>query len=475
MASRRDQLQSYQFLIQRVISALVMRETDPFQSPLRRGVGAVFAGMMIAVIVAAVFGVVGLLTKVGSQNWKTDGSVVVERETGAVYWFHDDTLHPMANYASALLASGKNPPSVFQEPANSLTGVARGVQLGIPGAPNSLPATGKVVGAPWALCSVPATDDAGNAITKTMLVTGRAPTGGQQVGGNNALLAKSSSDGSVYLVWHSHAYPIDGANTVLGALFQNPDPVLVGAAWLSGLPPGVQIGALNVDNGGSPSAKVPNHNNGDLLYDQTGSGPQYFVVVDDGLAPITQVQQEIYTAVTRKTAQRIDVGDAQNLPHSDKFARTGTAADPPATVPPLTTVSSTDQTCATFTDAKSTPKVVTGGSFPNAGTGIPTQQQSVKGANLVDLVTVPPGHVAVVHVMESGTAQEGSYTLVTDNGMRFPVPSAQVLQTLGYNPGSAIPMPASLVNRIPQGPTLSPTAAQQAAASNASAQANAGN
>ncbi|MEN3308214.1 MAG: hypothetical protein V7603_4416, partial [Micromonosporaceae bacterium] len=41
MASRRDQLQSYQFLIHRVISALVMRETDPAESPLRRGVGAV--------------------------------------------------------------------------------------------------------------------------------------------------------------------------------------------------------------------------------------------------------------------------------------------------------------------------------------------------------------------------------------------------------------------------------------------------
>ena len=70
MATRRDQLQSYQFLTQRVISAFVMRETDPPQSPLRRGIGAVFAGVMVAVIVGAVFGVYGLLTKVGSNNWK---------------------------------------------------------------------------------------------------------------------------------------------------------------------------------------------------------------------------------------------------------------------------------------------------------------------------------------------------------------------------------------------------------------------
>jgi hypothetical protein len=33
MASKRDQLHAYQFLVQRVISALVTRETDPEQPP----------------------------------------------------------------------------------------------------------------------------------------------------------------------------------------------------------------------------------------------------------------------------------------------------------------------------------------------------------------------------------------------------------------------------------------------------------
>ena len=94
MATRRDQLQSYQFLTQRVISAFVMRETDPPQSPLRRGIGAVFAGVMVAVIVGAVFGVYGLLTKVGSNNWKVDGTVVVEKESGATFVYQGGTLHP---------------------------------------------------------------------------------------------------------------------------------------------------------------------------------------------------------------------------------------------------------------------------------------------------------------------------------------------------------------------------------------------
>src|SRR5690349_21198013 len=101
MASRRDQLQSYQFLTQRVVSAFVMRETDPAQSPLRRGIGAIFAGLMIAVMVGAGFGVVGILTKGGSGGWKVDGTVVIEKETGAAYLYQGGALHPMLNYASA--------------------------------------------------------------------------------------------------------------------------------------------------------------------------------------------------------------------------------------------------------------------------------------------------------------------------------------------------------------------------------------
>src|SRR5256885_13875914 len=100
MASRRDQLQSYQFMTQPVVSAFVMRETDPAQSPLRRGVGAVFAGLMIAVMVAAGFGVAGILTKAGSNTWKTNGAAVIEKETGASLLYQEGVLHPMLNYAS---------------------------------------------------------------------------------------------------------------------------------------------------------------------------------------------------------------------------------------------------------------------------------------------------------------------------------------------------------------------------------------
>ncbi|MGH3664184.1 MAG: type VII secretion protein EccB, partial [Micromonosporaceae bacterium] len=91
MASRRDQLHSYQFMIQRVVAALVMRETDPAQSPFRRAAGAIFAGIMVGIIVIAGFAIYGLWKPGGNLAWKAEAdasgkpAVVVEEETGAVY------------------------------------------------------------------------------------------------------------------------------------------------------------------------------------------------------------------------------------------------------------------------------------------------------------------------------------------------------------------------------------------------------
>src|SRR3954462_1333776 len=131
MATRRDQLHSYQFMTQRVISAFVMRETDPAQSPLRRGIGALFGGLMVAILIAAGFGVYGIITKNGTDTWKSDGSVVVEQETGASFVYLNGKLNPTLNFASAKLAAGRPNPVVYRVGAGSLAEVPRGVTIGI--------------------------------------------------------------------------------------------------------------------------------------------------------------------------------------------------------------------------------------------------------------------------------------------------------------------------------------------------------
>jgi type VII secretion protein EccB len=458
MASRRDQLESYKFVVQRSLSAFVMRETDPAQSPLRRGVGAAFAGAMIAIIVAAVFAVVGLITKTGSGKWQVEGAVVVEKETGTPFVYRQRTLYPMANYSSALLASGQSSPKTFHESRNSLAKAPRGVTLGIPGAPSSLPDEGKLSTGPWTLCSVTATDQTGRASASTTLILGTT-MGGRPLN-NDALLAEDILSQSEFLVWHGHRYAITGANTVTSLFGAQTTPVQVTAGWLDGLPTGEAIAPITVANRGATSAVVPGRKVGDVLFARPGNQQsQYYVVLSDGLAAITPLQETIYTGAVAVTPQEIPLADANNAAQSHQLSSAAGPTRAPATPPSLASVGQSGAACMTFSDAHGDPNVavVTGNAAVTGG--VPTAGSLSTGTALANRVNVAPGRAVLVRAMSSPTATAGAYNLVTDLGVRYPVADLQALAALGYTTDRAVDMPSSLVNRIPPGPTLDQSSA----------------
>src|SRR3712207_3621955 len=98
MPSRQDQLHSYQFMIQRVVAALVMRETDPAQSPFRRAAGATLASVLVAAIGLAGAALYGAFTSAGGKSWRNPSAVIVEKDTGARYVYRNDKLHLVVNY-----------------------------------------------------------------------------------------------------------------------------------------------------------------------------------------------------------------------------------------------------------------------------------------------------------------------------------------------------------------------------------------
>jgi type VII secretion protein EccB len=463
MATRRDQLHSYQFMTQRVISAFVMRETDPLQSPLRRGVGAVFGGLMVAVMVAAGFGIAGIITKVGGDKWKADGSVVIEKETGASFVYLGGALHPTVNYASALLAAGRPNPSVFRVAGKSLGSTPRATPVGIPGAPNSLPTANRRVGLPWTICARPGADNSGRTISTTMLAVAVAPAGGRRLT-DEAMLVKDFQHGTTWLVWHGRRFHLQDSRTVVAALFGAAGTVPVGTAWLDALPAGTDIAPITVDRTGQPSAEVPGRKIGDVLVTQTGSGPQHYLVFNDGVAPITELQQTILAARSPVQAQQVAAGDITGLPRSDLLGQVGGDGQPPTSPPTLSRPGAGEQICAVTGDATTTPVVLVGGTVPGLDHALPTGSASVEGTPLADRVLVPSGRVATVRALAAPSARSGPYYVVSDLGIRYPVSSAQVLPALGYSPEQAVDVPASLVARIPSGPTLDPEAATRPAA-----------
>ena len=82
MASRQDELHSYQFSVQRVVAALVLRETDPPRSPFRRLAGATLAGVLVTALVVAGYALWGVLRPGGSDAWRTGRSPLSTCSTG---------------------------------------------------------------------------------------------------------------------------------------------------------------------------------------------------------------------------------------------------------------------------------------------------------------------------------------------------------------------------------------------------------
>jgi type VII secretion protein EccB len=462
MATRRDQLQSYQFLNQRVISAFVMRETDPAQSPLRRGIGAVFAGVMITVLVGAVFGVYGLLTKIGSGTWKVDGSVVVERETGASFVYLGGALHPTLNYASALLAAGKPGLVAVRVSSASLAGVPRGVIIGIPGAPNSLPPASRAVHDPWTTCSAGGTDSSGAPAATVTLAVGRGPTGARAIV-DQGVLVKDVSTRGTYLIWRGHRYQLMQPAIVVPALFgATAGTVTVGTAWLDALPAGADIGPINIPERGTASTAVPGRKVGDVLVAQSGTTPSYYLVFADGIAPITELQKDILAGQFAVHTADTTVSAANATRHSTRLAQPSGDAAPPPSPPTVNQPATGDLLCAQSAPGGAF-TLSAGGTVDQLGAAIPTAGRTADGTVLADQVLVPPGSVAVVRAVPVAGTDAGAYYLVTDLGFRYAVPSDTVLQVLGYNPGQAVDVPANLLTRIPPGPALDPAAAVQPA------------
>ncbi|OXM72872.1 MULTISPECIES: type VII secretion protein EccB [Amycolatopsis] len=464
MPTRRDQLQAYQFMMQRVTSALIVHETDPELTPLRRGVGAVFAGVMIAVLIAAGFGVYGVFTGVGGTSWKTDGAVIIERETGATFVYQSGELQPTLNYASARLLTSADKAGPHRVAGKNLAGLPRRPAVGIPGAPDSLPPAGRATATPWTMCSVLGQNLAGAPLTTTTLMVGQSMPGGVPLG-QRAILASDSTDGTVYLVWNNHRYRITDGAVIRSVFGAQAGPVDAGTAWLNGLPVGQDIGRIDVPGQGSPSAVLSGFAVGDVVYYPLSRGVQYYLVRQEGLAPLTELQVRIISGQYSVRPKEITAAAANAAPTSNALVPAEGEAAPPALPPDLVTVPAEGRAalCSETHDARTDPVISIGGDTSVLDPAIDTTAESGTGTKLADRVLVPPGGVAVVRVLPSATATTGAYTLVTDAGLRYPVPDDKVLGQLGYSASSAVDIPAALVQRIPEGPTLNPSAAMLSA------------
>jgi type VII secretion protein EccB len=458
MPSRQDQLHSYQFMVQRVVAALVMRETDPAQSPFRRAAGATLASLLIAAIAIGGAAVYGLFAGGGGTGWRDPGVVIVEKETGARYVYRDGKLHAVLNYASALLIVEAAAPKTMLVSRESLEGVPRGTPLGIPNAPDSLPAPDQLANGPWTVCSFLHSAQGRDEARSVLAMSGEL-TDGEPLGDAGVLAVHP--EGELFLLWQNRRYQIRNKSLVLAALtWTSERPVTVAPALLNALPAGADLGRIPIPGRGAPSAAVPGATIGEVfVVERQGGGRQYAVARRDGLSNITELQANLILT---------DLGQDDPTPLSQaRFAELRKLPDLlptddaalPATTPKLVRA---DQggLCGQVRDEKGVTEVRVGASVPELAGAAATGARSTEGGVLADHVLVPPGRGLLVEAVAAPGAEGGTVSVVTDLGRRHALATSEVQAMLGYGAVAPVRMPASLVSLIPAGRALDPSAAK---------------
>ncbi|WP_170219419.1 type VII secretion protein EccB [Nocardioides litoris] len=461
MQTRRDQLHAYRFMTRRAMSALVTGEPDTVEPPMRRLVVMTLSGVMVAIAVAAVFAIIGLLRPGGGDQWKAEGVVIVERDTGARYVILGEELHPVLNYPSAVLASGsQGKVKVELVRSDKLDELPPGDTIGIAGLPDSVPSEESLIQAPVVLCSQSASAE-GNASARTEVSlevgTGEAPD--PLPDGTGVLVTTLTSSGEPdesSLLLGGVRYPIANER-VEDALFSADQAVPVGRSFLAALPVSpTPLAPLEVPGRGQPVQVAGRALEvGQLVTSDTDPEDQRVVVGEDSLIPVTSLQAELLLALPQREqpAPPVSLPEADIVEAAPSDEQVADFNDLTRGLPDATPELSDDAVdqvgvCATFDgrDGGGEPAVL-GVPRTDPATRPPTADGPNATAGLVDRVDVRTGSGLLAR-----TPQAAAVNLVLGPGLRFPATDLATLGGFGYSEDQVQTLPDELVAVIPDGP-----------------------
>lgn len=453
MRSRRDQVQAHTYMVGRLTSALVHGEPDAPESPLRRTGLGTFGGLLLGTLVVAAFLVWGLIWPARNAAALTPGELVMVKQTGSRYIYAHSELRPVLNWSSAMLLTGGNPTMTAMS-AGSLNGIPQGQPVGIVGAPDTLPAASALNHGSWLVCALPGR---GHQVTVTIDV----PTPISPLPPADAVVVRVGAE--QYLVWHGQRLRLD-APWILQALGLGRAPVIpVSPVWLNAVPAGPDLIPVTVPGEGSPGPVLGSLRTrvGQVLTEQNvGSPTEYYIAVAGSVLSITSTQAAIALSNPASAAAyrgapvapvTVSPAAMAHAPIVHRMLADETDA-PPA--PPRDDSRAVGVPCMDYQG--------TGGHAPHlvfaaapAGTAPPVGMAGVTASpQNASLVSVAPDGGALVRPQAAPGVGGNSLYLVTDAGVKFPVPSASTLRALGYRAGHAAAMPAALLGLLPTGPAL---------------------
>ncbi|MGL5850197.1 MAG: type VII secretion protein EccB [Phycicoccus sp.] len=478
MWSRRDQIQAYQFVRRRTMSAVLLGDANHAVSPVKRSVSGLITGIVVLVLVIGGFAIYGVLRPGGSSAWKASGKVVLEKESGARFVRAEDgALHPVLNYASArLIVGGKG--DITQVSRNSLAGVARGPMLGIPGAPDALPAPDRLSAQPWTACSS-RRSDAGPGEPATLNLLLAPPTRTTPIAFGRGAAAVVQAGETVYVLTDGRRFRVRSAqpDSLLRGLGLGTAPrLIVDPRWLATVPAGPDLNYLVITRRGEVSTALPGVDArvGQVFAQRLAgsAGQQFYVLLIDGLAPISTIQARLILADPQTaTAYGAEPVGERSLPAAAVAAGKPSLTDLGRTQYPVTAPDALTFTAGAevvlcsqpsgFRDG--VPAVTISLSF-----AVPVAAGSRASVVPVDpagpapaRVYVPAGSGALVKTVSAANVTTGALYLVTDEGRRYSIPDDASRDALGLRRVRPVELPATFVDLVPAGPALDRTAAAE--------------
>ncbi|MEU0270976.1 type VII secretion protein EccB [Streptomyces sp. NPDC006307] len=505
MASRRDELNAYTFAKRRLVAQFVQPNATGSEEGAPRPLRAVLPGVIVGVVILAIFGAWGMFKPVAPQGWATPGENVIIASKSTTRYVVLETnkkkqLHPVLNMSSAKLLLNPDKGKVINVDESVLDSgkIPHGATLGIPYAPDRLPDPREAGAAKrWAVCERPG--EGGRAIQKAAFVLAQREekkTEGKERLTGGELLYVEGPDKTRYVVdAQGTAYPVKRDDELLLRQLVGQGRVAqrVSAAWLETLHKGDTIEFPTIPGQVGTDADVPGsldpevNKVGTVLTATDGTREQQYVVLRDRVAPISDFTAKLLLN-SRQLVELDQAGRATSVSAAAFQPGEAFGADKkwPRFAPKPVNDAGTEEgsrntVCNVLREVDTDNGATTLSTW--AGTDFPAPLPT--GASSA---YVTPGSGQLFRQFKGSETGTGFLFLVTDTGLRYAMQSngdtatddsgigssgdekekqaraqeaAQAQNRLGYKDVDPVPVPAEWSTFLPTGPRLSTGAARQ--------------
>ncbi|WP_328390962.1 type VII secretion protein EccB [Nocardia sp. NBC_00416] len=455
----RWQISGYNFLVRRMEHALVRRDVRMLHDPMRSQVRAYVVGLVLAVVVLAGCGVLALLRP---QDKIDKNTILIGKESGAVYVVLNDVVHPALNLASARLAAGEAPDASIVKEAE-IGKKARGQLIGIPGAPGSIHFDAAGGGRQWTICDDMKIDGSQDRTTSVL-------AGGLELGAKASVMEPGKAllvqgEHHTYLIYDRKRARVDmndrAVTDALDITGVAPRPVSEGL--INSIPevPAIERQTF-ADPGGTPGYEISGHRIGDVVQ-VGGSTTVNYVVLADGLQEISPLTAEIIRNSTPQSSTDYAIDQSERT--GAKLLDVLHVQTYPQTAPSVLEAKDQPVSCLSWkpipeagenTGTRAELQVITGVSLPMADKAklVPLAQADGSGQN-VDSAYLAPGTGAYVQTtgIEPDSQRKDSVFYIADTGVRYGIKNADAAKALGM-PEKAEPAPWPIVGLLASGPSL---------------------